>query len=254
MASNKTVLTSAQKAARSSSFGSELPERPHSLTREVDDLRSDVEAAFARLESQTSIPVIYQNNIIPQNVNSKVSADATIHGANLLCGQTQASVTIANITFTAILPGTAANAFSVEIVLGGAGVALSSAFNANKLTITLADGGSSNNNVRDEVNSDRANKVTAVVNANGAVDCAVAAATSLSGGIGSGVNLLIHSSGTADDFSADINTFNDSQITLKASGVALTNQPATNAVCSVMVKNLNNSAMSHPSPTLPTIA
>jgi hypothetical protein len=211
-----------------------------------------VEAAFARLESQTSIPVIYQNNIIPKNGDRKVSADATIHGANLLCGQTQASVTIANITFTAILPGTAANAFSVEIIQGAA--AIGSAFNANKLTITLAAGGSSNDAVRAEVNSDHANKVTAVVNANGGVDCAVAAATSLSGGIGSGAHLLIHSRGTADDFSADIDTFSDSQITLKATGVALTNQPAVNAVCSVIVKNLNNSAMSHPSPTLPTIA
>ena len=254
MATNKIVLTSAQKAARSSSFGSEIPERPHSLTREVDDLRSDVEAAFARLESQTSIPVIYQNDIIPKTNNKKVSADATIHGANLLCGQTQASVTIANITFTAILPGTAANAFSVEIVQGGAGVVLGSAFAGDKLTITLAEGGSSNDDVKNDVNSDRDNKITAVVNANGGVDCAVAAATSLSGGIGSGIQLLIHSSGAADNFNDDIATLSDSKITLKAGGEVLTNAPVTGASCSVIVKNLNNGAMSHPSPTVPTIA
>lgn len=253
MASNKTVLTSAQKAARSSSFGSELPERPHSLTREVDDLRSDVEAAFARLESQTSIPVIYANNIIPQTSTSHISSSAgKIYGVNLLCNQTQASVTIANITFTAILPGTAANAFSVEIIQG-AGV-ISSAFNANKLTITLAVGGSSNDEVKDEVNGDHTNKITAVVNANNGVDCAVASATSLSGGIGAGVQLIANNRAESKEFSADIQTFSDTYITVKAGTTTFAGAPIAGEIASVQVKNLNNNALSTPYPTLPTIA
>ena len=253
MASNKTVLTSAQKAARSSSFGSELPERPHTLTREVDDLRSDVEAAFARLESHGSIPVIYANNIILKNADSDVSADASIHGANLLCGQTQASVTINDITFTVSNPGVAGNAYSVEITQGAG--ALDVSFANDVLTVELDVGNSTNTEVADAVNAG-ANKFNATVNANANANAnaVVAAASSASGGIGAGVQLLIHSAGSSVDFSADIASLSDSQIGIVHSNVAFVTAPAVGSVGSVMLKNLNNSAMSHPSPTLPTIA
>lgn len=251
MASNKTVLTSAQKAARSSSFGSELPERPHTLTREVDDLRSDVEAAFARLESHGSIPVIYANNIILDNSSKNVSASASIHGANLLCGQTQASITINDITFTVSNPGVAGNAYSVEITQGVGALGVS--FANDVLTVELAGANSTNDQVADAVNAG-ANKFNATVNANGGANAVVAAAASASGGIGAGVQLLIHSAGSSVDFSADIASLSDSQIDIIASGVAFATGPVTGSVGSVMLKNLNNSAMSHPSPTLPTIA
>ena len=251
MASNKTVLTSAQKAARSSSFGSELPERPHTLTREVDDLRSDVEAAFARLESHSSIPVIYANNIILDNSDSDVSADASIHGANLLCGQTQASVTINDITFTVSNPGVAGNAYSVEITQGAGGLVVS--FANDVLTVELAAANSTNDQVATAVNAG-ANKFNATVNANGGSNAVVAAAASASGGIGAGVQLLIHSAGSSVDFSADIASFSDSQISIIDSSVSFATAPAVGSVGSVMVKNLNNSAMSNPSQTLVTIA
>ena len=251
MASNKTVLTSAQKAARSSSFGSELPERPHTLTREVDDLRSDVEAAFARLESHGSIPVIYANNVILDNSDKDVSASASIHGANLLCGQTQASVTINDITFTVSNPGVAGNAYSVEITQGLAGLVVS--FANDVLTVELANGGSTNDAVAAAVNAG-ANKFNAAVNANGGANAAVAAASSASGGIGAGVQLLIHSAGSSVDFSADIASLSDSQINIIDSSVAFVTAPVIGSVGSVMLKNLNNSAMSNPSQTLVTIA
>ena len=50
------VLTTAQKSARSISFGSEQGERPHSLTREVADLRGDVELAINKIESGDGFP------------------------------------------------------------------------------------------------------------------------------------------------------------------------------------------------------
>jgi len=251
MASNKTVLTSAQKAARSSSFGSELPVRPHTLTREVDDLRSDVEDAFARLESHASIPVLYANNVILSGTDKDVSADASIYGANLLCGQVQASVTINDVTFTVSNPGVAGNAYSVEITQGAGALAVS--FANDVLTVELAAANSTNTQVADAVNL-AANKFNATVDANAGANAVVAAAVSASGGVGSGVQLLIHSAGTSSDFSADISSFSDSEIEIIHSGVAFVIAPVAGSAGSVMVKNLNNSAMSNPSQTLPTIA
>ena len=249
---NKSVLTTAQKAKRSSSFGSEAPERPHSLTREVDDLRSDVEAAFARLESHASIPMLYANDIVLKNGNSDVNAAANIYGVNLLCGQTQASVTINDITFSVINPGVAGNSLSVEITQGGGGLVVS--FNANKLTVELAAANSTNDQVASAVNALAANKFAATVNANNGANAVVAAESSCTGGIGAGVQLIIHSAGSSVDFSADILSFSNTEIELADSGVALGTAPAVGSVASVMIKNLNNNAMSNPLQTLPTIA
>ena len=251
MTSNKFVLTAAQKAERSSSFGAESPERPHTLTREVDDLRSDVESAFAKLESHASIPMLYANDIILKNANSDVSADASIYGVNLLCGQTQASVTINDITFTVSNPGVAGNAYSVAITQGAG--ALSATFANNVLTVELAVANSTNDEVAAAVNAS-ANKFNATVNANGGQNAVVAAASSASGGIGAGVQLIIHSAGASVDFSADIASLTDSEINIIHSSVAFASAPAVGSVGSVMVKSLNNSAMSNPLQTLPTIA
>ena len=251
MTSNKFVLTAAQKAERSSSFGAEAPERPHTLTREVDDLRSDVESAFAKLESHASIPMLYANDIILKNANSDVSADASIYGVNLLCGQTQASVTINDITFTVSNPGVAGNAYSVEITQGVG--ALSATFANDVLTVELAAANSTNDEVAAAVNAG-ANNFNATVNANNGQNAVVAAARNASGGIGAGVQLIIHSAGASVDFSADIASMTDSEISIIHSSVAFATAPVVGSVGSVMVKSLNNSAMSNPLQTLHTIA
>jgi hypothetical protein len=248
---NKTVLTQAQKAKRSSSFGAEAAERPHSLTREVDDLRSDVESAFAKLETHASVPVVYVNNIIPDNSDKKISADADIHGANLLCGQTQASVTIGDITYTVIAPGSAGNSLSVEVTQGVG--ALGVTFAASKLTVELAGADSTNTQVATAVNA-ALNSFQAVVNQNAGNNAVVATAQSASGGIGGGIEVLLHISGTSDNFAADVLSASNSSISLKGAATVHTNAPVAGEVAAVMIKNKDNNAMSHPSLTLPTIA
>ena len=106
----------AENAKRSTSFGSEQPERPHSVGRELNDLREDVESAFAKLESQTSIPVIISGTLQYKNADNKVNANCRLDGVNFLAGQTQASVTLDKLTFSSTYPGTAGNSINVTIV------------------------------------------------------------------------------------------------------------------------------------------
>ena len=134
----------AENAKRSTSFGSEQPERPHTVGRELNDLREDVESAFAKLEAQTSIPVILSSDLQFKADDRKINAACVIQGANFLAGQTQASVTLDKLTFTSTYPGTPGNSINVTIVkaAGNAAALVVAVANDTDITITLGtDGG-----------------------------------------------------------------------------------------------------------------
>ena len=224
MASNKTVLTAAQKAKRSTSFGSEVAERPHSLTREVDDLRSDVESAFARLEAHNSIPVILSGDLQYAADDNQINANASLHGVNFLAGQSQASLTLNNLQFTSILPGTAGNSFTVAVVkAANPNDNLDVTLNGNAFTITLGvdvngdlDAAKNTNTaIKTAFDTAGANKVvSSVLNAAGAAsDLAIASASSLAGGTGDGATLHAHALG-AVAVSIPIVSFSDTLITV----------------------------------------
>jgi hypothetical protein len=255
MASNKTVLTNAQKAKRSHAFGSELAERPHTLSREEDDLRSDVESAFLKQEQHLAGPVIYFNNIVLSNGDSKLNADGSAHGTSLLCGQTQASVTINDLKFTVRNPGIAGNSLSVVIEQGGAGLAVAVA--NSLLTITLANGGSSNSDIANAINAEIESNIkfsAEVLNGAGGNNAVIASQVSASGGIGAGIDLIVKHLGDSDSLIADALVISDSLITLDGDQTAITAQPAVGSMPAIIIKNNDNGALSNISQLAPTVA
>lgn len=259
MASNKTVLTSAQKAKRSHAFGNEQPERPHSITREVDDLRKDVEAAFLRTERNLAGPVITNNNVVFAANDNKAKADCSIFGTGLLCGQTQASVTLGDITYTVRNPGVAGNAFSVEVVAGGGD--LSTAFADNKLTVTLAGAGSTNNAIANDINAKKesAIKFTATVNDNGGNNAGASASTQASGGVGAGIEAHIYSAAEDKALIGDALSISDTSITFIADGLAL-GAVSTGDIQGIAIEDKDNAtsslsgSLSNISQSLPAVA
>lgn len=181
---SKAPLTNADKAARSVSFGSEQPDRPHTVQREVGDLRSDVERAVLALESRDTLPQLY---VASGSID--VSEDGTdslvLYGANLLAGRAKASGTIAGITLTALRPGTPGNDISLAIAVGAGALAV--AVVGNAITVTLAAAGSTVADIVTAINghATASTLVDAAVGTAGLLTTATAA-TKLSGGTGEG--------------------------------------------------------------------
>lgn len=182
----RTVLTNSEKAARSLSFGSEQAARPHTLTREVSDLRDDVEAAVVRLEGRDSQPEIgaYSGKI---GVTDGGTTSLILYGRNFLAGRAQASVLLnTGLTITAIRPGTAGNALSIEVEVGDE---LDVAEADGVVTVTLADGDNTASDVADAINA-----ASVLVTASAAVGApalnAAIEAKSLAGGTGEGLSVF----------------------------------------------------------------
>lgn len=183
---SKAPLTNADKAARSVSFGSEQPDRPHTVQREVGDLRSDVERAVLALESRDALPQLYvASGSIGEGAGGTDSL--VLYGANLLAGRAKASGTIAGITLTALRPGTPGNDISLAIAVGAGALAVAVAVVGNAITVTLADGGSTVADIVTAINAHAtaSTLVDAAVGTAGLLTTATAA-TKLSGGTGEG--------------------------------------------------------------------
>ncbi len=224
----KTPLTQAQKASRSINFGSQQGERPHSLGRELRDLRSDIEEAFVSLEGNSSTPVIKSlqltrtNFTVAGNGGAGQIANLKLYGKNFFAGRAQASIKIYAtgsldnyITLTAILPGTSYNAWTVTALANPNGADQDLAVDvdtANKIiaihlntdaasaiedsaenkldalhTILAADSDLTDNFNVSAVQGDGDDRITSAI-----------ASTSLSGGEGQGVKVLVHQPGQDD--------------------------------------------------------
>ena len=224
----KTPLTQAQKASRSINFGSQQGERPHSLTHELADLRSDIEEAFVSLEGNASTPVITAIKLDRTNFTTGGDGGSdhlkalTIQGKNFFAGRAQASINIYAtgsidnfITLTAILPGTSYNAWTVVALANpvGANQALNIDVDTVNKVITIqldtdANGAIENaaanalSAIRTALSTDTdvtANFVVSAVQGDDTdIITSAIASTSLSGGEGQGVSVSVHQVGQAD--------------------------------------------------------
>lgn len=193
-----TVLTQQQKDLRSISFGSEQAVRPHSLYREVADVRNDVEVAFKKIE-QAELPYIVCADIgVEDNSPNIASAtnnndDPKICIRNFSVREHFASITIDNKIVIKHPGGTSANDLTVEVLSGG-GASASVDGDGNLTLVTEA--GSTINNLIDIINSyDGGSFFASLANgANGddaSSTIADTTATKLSGGKGLGLFLSV---------------------------------------------------------------
>ena len=215
----KAPLTDSQKASRSINFGSQQGERPHSLGRELRDLRNDIEEAFVALEGNDNLPVITgvnhnRNKFTVEGNNNKLHITAlTLHGTNLLAGRSGASTKVyatgstANyLTVSSIRPGIAGNSLAVEVVSAGADNGLSAAIVDGKITVSLACAGGA---IKDAADNSLSNIKSAI---EGEIDddfivtktgddtdiiSAVIASANLAGGTGEGLEVVCSHNGTA---------------------------------------------------------
>lgn len=180
----------------SKAFGASRPVNPHlidgpgGISREVWDLRKDIEVAFSNIEGRLTAIHYPEITFIDGGLPILNGGEMVIKGLYLLQGQEFAQIVLpgnVGLNLIACRPGTPGNAFSVEIVQGGAGLTV--AMPANKLTITLAAGGSTKNAIATAINNAAAQtyqKIRANVTADGGSFGVVAAETHLAGGVGEG--------------------------------------------------------------------
>lgn len=237
----KAPLTNADKARRSIVFGSHQAERPHSLGREMLDLRDDIEEAFVSLEGCDQIPQIHSLKLDRTNFNNVGNAglqfkDLVIDGDNFLSGRSVASASIfatgstANfINLSSIRPGTASNSLSFEAINPGGDNALSVSIAGTKLTISLAtaagaikaDGSNSLTNILNAINAEFDNDfAVATITGAGADEITeVISETSLTGGTGEGLQLVACKQGDAN-VNLKLSALTDSRITVQTQVIA----------------------------------
>ena len=210
--SYQNILTNAEKQARSVSFGSEQAERPHTLQRELRDLRSDVESAFSALEQGTSFPLITTYDLAVASASNDTVDAKGFKGANLLAGRSLATLTIGDLTFSG-LKGAASNNVTVTVAAPDGGLAVSVV--GNDITISPAAGGSTYAAIAGAINGSAPAKKLITVTDDGAGNSADAAVAkqSLSGGTGNGVTLLAYDdSNTKTDITEAITKLTDTQV------------------------------------------
>jgi len=204
-----------QKNLRSVSFGQEQAERPHSVTREVNDLREDVELAFERLEGRDSIPEVHIATFT--NDANGDTATCDLLGINFAAGRGIAAATLDGKLILSA-PGEAANNISVEII---SGAAEDITVTGNHIAITTDNGVSTPATLITKIAGvAAANKLiigTAVAGQENAF-IGAAAKVNLAGGSGDGlvVNLYNATAGTSVTLSdlANITAFTDSRLTI----------------------------------------
>lgn len=263
----KAPLTQAQKANRSISFGSQQGERPHSLGRELQDLRSDIEEAIIALEGNTLSPVILALKNDPVANTNQAIANLVVHGSNFLAGRAQASIKIFAtgsidnyFSVTSILPGDSFNSWSVILQASAPNTAAATVAvdDVNKtITVSLAtdangvlDGAANNLTalqglLNGEPDVTEHFVVSAVQGAGADIVSSAVSKQYLSGGEGLGLSLNVQQRAASQ--SVTITALSDSQITAVASiviaaaatgeniGVSVQSHTAQSNVCFIQV-------------------
>lgn len=182
-------------SARSIAFGTRKASNPHlveghgGVPGQVDDLRKDVESAFAALESKTGYPEL---TFVKGPPPAAAGGSMQVYGANLLQSQTFDSVALVDatpttglgtLTLTALKPGDS----GLSVVVEEGESTLSVAYADLVLTITLASGGSSDDNIATAINADNSACRGIIRAASGSTGNFVAAiaSTAFAGGTGS---------------------------------------------------------------------
>ena len=250
-----------EKNLRSVSFGHEQAERPHSVGRELNDLREDVEVAFSRLEAGTDIPLITSYDSTKGFSNDDNSTLVALEGINFLAGRDQASLTLNSLTFSAVRPGTDGNNLTITVVKGAADDALLASIDGNDITIRLGCDGAgdldaaknTNDNIVAEINTTQVATIGTLITASvaagqgGESDLAVTAKSSLSGGSGHGFILRMYGNVANGDVKyedLEISALTDTSMTIRASDTAKAHINAAGDVVTVVV--ISNNAVSNP--------
>jgi hypothetical protein len=182
----------------SNSFGTEVSPDANLANRsfgdESVDLRGDVERAFVAAEARTGFPELEWLDLAAAGgITAAGTVDIICRGSGLLNGGAYATLDIATLTLDAVVPGTGANAFTVEIIDSTAGgLTLDMTSDPNALVIDQGGSASDEDTIATLINNageDTFGKIRANSAAGGAM--AVAAAAPMTGGLG-------------DDFEASI--------------------------------------------------
>lgn len=210
--SYQNILNNAEKQARSVSFGSEQAERPHTLQRELRDLRSDVESAFSALEQGTSFPLITTYDLAVASATNDTDGAKGFFGANLLAGRSLATLTIGDLTFSGLKGATSNN---VTVTVAAPDGALAVSVVGNDITISPAAAGSTYTDIAAAINasSDAKALITVTDDESGNSASAAVAKQSLSGGTGNGVTLLAYDdTNNKTDITSAITKLTDTQV------------------------------------------
>jgi len=206
-----------QKNLRSVSFGQEQAERPHSVNRELNDLREDVELAFERLEGRDSLPEIHDDTISANHTLNTIGC--AFLGINFLAGRSLASLTL-NDALDIQAPGVAGNDISVTVV---AGAAEAIAVTDKAIVVTTDDGTSDADSIKTLIDADadaKALVVTSVKTGQGGTSITAAESTKLSGGSGDGFSATAYNAtaGTsvsiAQNDMSKVTVLNDNALTI----------------------------------------
>ena len=236
--SYQNILSSKEKAQRSVSFGQEMAERPHSVPREVRDLRSDTELAFERLEGGVHIPVITSWDSTKGFANNTDSSLVALEGINFLANRAQASLSLGDLTITSILPGEAGN--NISVVVEAPANALAVSVDGLAITISPADGGSSWADIESALSSDSdvAALVSIADNGDGNSIASAVAKQYLMGGTGDGLIVRMYGD-TADSGvkyeDLTVTACSDTSLELAVSTTAKAHISAANVIVSVVV-------------------
>ena len=220
----KTVLTTAEKNARSINWGSEQAQRPHTLSREENDLRDDLETAFVALEGRTNMPRI--DGYTGANDNSEEGThNLVIKGKGFLAGRAQASASVTmtakTLTINAVRPGTDGNNLTVTFSNTGDRGASVWTVNGNDIACALKAAAGAPNGDFTELNTtlvgtpEVARLITLNLNGNGAIAAAEVSKTSLSGGTGNGLTLTSYQFSNAASTSLNLIGVTDTAITVQ---------------------------------------
>lgn len=210
--SYQNILNSLEKQARSVSFGSEQAERPHTLQRELRDLRADVERAFVALEQGSSIPLITTHTLAVAHGDNSTDGDGTLKGANLLAGRSLATLTIGDLKFTGY-KGASSNNITVTVAAPGGALAVS--ISGNDITISPAAANSTYTDIKNELeaDSDIMDLLFVTDDASGNSTSGAVAKQNLSGGTGNGITLEVYdASNTKKDITSTITAISDTAI------------------------------------------
>lgn len=212
-----------EKNLRSVSFGHEQAERPHSVSREVNDLREDVELAFERLEGHDNLPEIHDDTIDASSVADTVGC--ALLGINFLAGRSLASLTL-DAALDIQAPGVAGNEISVTVIAGAAEAIV---VTDKHIQITTDDGNSSANSIKTLIDGEGAAKalvVTSVVTGQGATLINAASKASLTGGSGDGFSATIYNATAGTSLAIPQNdltlvtVLSDTALTIEGAGLA----------------------------------
>ena len=208
-----------QKNLRSVSFGQEQAERPHSVTREVNDLREDVELAFERIEKRVNLPEVHDDTI-----TADANADTVgcaFKGINFLAGRSLATITLDNaITLSAV--GEAGNDLSVEITDTGAG---GISLDGNIIKITVNGGVTDADALKTLVGGDAdVRKLVIPTVTVGATKITTLSNTKLAGGSGDGFSATIYNASKSTSLAlsdlSKVTLFDDTALTIAGAALA----------------------------------